>query len=306
MTMRTCILVALLLHVLVAPAWADDPALASPKEPSARRHFKQGNRLYRAHKLEEAIAEYQAGAAIEPAPVFDYNLGQSYRKLGRPADAVRHYERFLENGRPEGELRELVTGLLRELREDMARAATPRLHAMVTPAPAVVTTTTTTTTTTATPAPAAAAAPPPGAAAPPARAHLSPERRAGPPAVPAADLSASAVARRERWYADRLGWSLVASGVVLAGGAMYLRVRASGLVDDVELTPDEGRRSELHDAAQVRGIAGAALGVGSAALIAAGAFKLAVHASGSGSARTRAASWSIGISARGAAVLGRF
>jgi tetratricopeptide (TPR) repeat protein len=280
MTMRFCILVALLLHVSASPAWADDLPLAQPKDRGARLHFTQGNRLYRARKLDEAIAEYQAGAAIEPTPVFDYNLGQCYRKLGRHADAIRHYERFLESGRPEGELRDLVTGFLHQLRDELTRTATQQPPTVVAPAPAAM--------------PAPVRAPASG----------SPERRSVSAPVSAADLSSSAVARRERWYSDRLGWSLVAGGVAFAGGATYLRVRASGFHDDAGLSPDEDRRIELRDAAQVRGFVGAALGVGSAVLIAAGAFKLAIHAGGP--ARGEAASWSLGISGRGAAVRGRF
>ncbi|HWO17597.1 MAG TPA: tetratricopeptide repeat protein [Kofleriaceae bacterium] len=277
MAMRFWILIALLLYVLATPAWADDPALAPPKALGARLHFKQGNRLYRARKLEEAIAQYHAGAAIEPTPVFDYNLGQCYRKLGRRADALRHYERFLESGRPTGELRDLVAGFVRQLREELTPKATAQPPATITPAPAV------------TPAPAPAPAP---------------ARRAGATPSPAATLSSSAVARRERWYADRLGWSLVAGGIAVASGALYLRASAVGLHDDAGLTPDEGRRSELHDAAQLRNIVGVALGAGSALLLAAGAIKLAVHRGGP--ERARAASLRFAISERGVAVLGQF
>lgn len=290
MTVRSCIFTTLLLHVLATPAWADESSLAQPKDPSARLHFTQGNRLYRARKLEEAATEYQAGAALEPAPVFDYNLGQCYRKLGRHADAVRHYERFLESGRPGSELRDLVTGFLRQLRDELARAAPQQPPAAaVSKAPRQ--------------APAAVARTLPGAAAP-VSIPGSPAGRSGPASMPAAGLSSSAVPRHAQWHSDRLGWGLVASGVAVAGGAMYLRVRAAGLHDDAGLVPAEDRRVELHDAAQIRGVAGAALAVGSVVLIAAGVIKLAVHAGGP--ARGKTASWSAGVAGPGIAVLGRF
>jgi hypothetical protein len=85
---------------------------------------------------------------------------------------------------------------------------------------------------------------------------------------------------------------------------MYLRMRASGLHDDAGLVPAEDRRVELRDAAQIRGVVGTALGVGSAVLIAAGVIKLAVHAGGP--ARDKTASWSVGVIGRGVTVLGRF
>lgn len=266
--MRNWILIALLLCMLAPPAWADDPALAQPKEPAARLHFTQGNRLYRVRKFDEAVAEYQAGAVIEPAPVFDYNLGQCYRKLGKHADAIWHYERFLRNGQPEGELHALVTDFLRQLREELARK----------PAPA-----------------------PPAEAEPPAS---SPSSRSGPPPMPAADLSVSVAARGERWYADRLGWGLVASGLAAAGGTAYLLAHAADLQHDAVRLPAERRRIELRDTARERRVIGAALGVGSAALLAIGAIKLAIHSRGP--SRDKAASWSVGVSGRGVAVLGRF
>jgi tetratricopeptide (TPR) repeat protein len=117
MSPRAWLLVALLLAAFAAPARANDPALAEPAAPAARQHFVQGNRLYRSRKVDEAIAAYQAGASIEPAPIFDFNLGQCYRKLGRYADARRHYERFLRSGRPGDELRGLVTEFVRQMRE---------------------------------------------------------------------------------------------------------------------------------------------------------------------------------------------
>jgi hypothetical protein len=49
----------------------------------AREHLIRGNRLYNTRAFDAAIEAYKAGALAEPAPVFDYNLGQTYRQLGR-------------------------------------------------------------------------------------------------------------------------------------------------------------------------------------------------------------------------------
>lgn len=268
--MRHLILIALLLCMLAPPAWANDPALAQPKEPAARLHFTQGNRLYRIRKFDEAVAEYQAGAVIEPVPVFDYNLGQCYRKLGKHADAIWHYERFLRNGQPEGELHALVTEFLRQLRAELDRktALAPAPPAEILPAASL------------------------------------PAASAGPPPLAAADLSVSAAARDERWYSDRLGWGLVASSVAAAGGTAYLLASAAALQSDAVANPDESRRLELREAARSRRVIGAAFGAGSAALLAIGAIKLAIHSRGPSDAQ--AASWSVGVSGRGVTVLGRF
>ena len=269
MTVRPWSFIALLLCALASTARADDPALAQPKEPNARLHFTRGNRLYRARKLEDAITAYQAGAVLEPAPVFDYNLGQCYRKLGRYTDAIRHYERFLERGRPAGELRDLVTGFLRQMREEQDRQQ---------PLPQ----------------------PPPQVASQP----RSPVGRAGAAALPTAARSTSIEVLGERWYADRLGWGLVGGGVATAGVAVYLRMRASDLHDTAGSVLDEDRRLELRGAAHARGVSSAVLGVGGGVLLVAGTIRLAGHAKSS--SRPNAASWHIGITGRGAAVFGRF
>ena len=111
------------LAVLESGAWAGDPSLAGPKTPVAHEHFARGNRLYRIRQFEGAIAEYQAGAVLELAPVFDYNLGQCYRQLGKYADAIWHYERFLKNARPGSELSALVSGFLQQMRGELERRA---------------------------------------------------------------------------------------------------------------------------------------------------------------------------------------
>lgn len=272
---RAWLLVALLLGAFAAPARADDPALAEPAAPAARQHFVQGNRLFRLRKLDEAIAAYQTGAAIEPAPIFDFNLGQCYRKRGRYADARRHYERFLQNGRPGDELRGLVTDFVQQMRELERTAIAPR------------------------PVDDAAAT---GSGSPRA------ERAA--PSAP--DLRARIAVRdgaRERWSSDGIGWTLVGTGVVGAGAAGLVLASVAGLRGDASASQDEARRAELHDRARARRLGGVALGLGGAALIAAGAIKLAIHPS-SGSRRRAASSArrfeGLGVSRHGVLVVGRF
>lgn len=80
---------------------------------------------------------------IEAAPVFDYNLGQCFRQLGKAKEAVWHYERFLNRGRPEGQLLDAVNGFVAEMRatlekEAAAQAEPPPVAPSPTPAPAPV------------------------------------------------------------------------------------------------------------------------------------------------------------------------
>lgn len=264
---RPWIIIALLLFMLTPAAWADDPALTPPKDQDARLHFKQGNRFYRIRKFEEAIAEYQTGAMTEPAPVFDYNLGQCYRQLGKYTDAIWHYERFLKNGQPENELQALVTDFLRQMHAELDRKASTQPPTDIAPEPG-----------------------PP--ASPPKNKPSSPTRPAEP------------MSRSDPWYSDGLGWGLVAGGVLTATGATYLLASASDLRDEASINPDESRRLELRDAAHTRFMASAAFGAVGGALIAIGAVKLAIHTSEP--SRAKSTSWAIGTSRGGIVVSGQF
>jgi hypothetical protein len=99
-----------------------DP-LAKPASTEARSHLTLGNKLYGVRSFDEAAAEYKAGALIEPAPVFDYNLGQCFRQLGKYQEAIWHYNRFLTRGNPEGQLLDAVNGFIAQMRSELDRRA---------------------------------------------------------------------------------------------------------------------------------------------------------------------------------------
>lgn len=264
--------VMLTLGLFEPPAWADDPALTAPKDPAARQHYTQGNRLYRIRKFEEAVAEYQAGALIELAPVFDYNLGQCYRQLGKYADAIWHYERFIKNGAPAAELQAVVSGFLQQMRAELERKAMTQ---------------------------------PPTEVAP----ETGPPRTAGraSASTSSTEPSTAIIVRGTagaRWYSDRIGWSLVGGGLIGAGATTYLLVSASNSLDDANATPNEDLRIELQDTWRTRNRIGTAVGIGSAALLVAGVVKLAIYSGGT--ARSAPTSWRIGGNAHGAFVFGQF
>jgi tetratricopeptide (TPR) repeat protein len=88
-------LIALYLAALPSPAHAEPDPRAKPTNPVALEHFQSGNRLFRVREFDKAVAEYKAGAVLEDAPVFQYNLAQAYRMAGRHEEALWHYENFL-------------------------------------------------------------------------------------------------------------------------------------------------------------------------------------------------------------------
>jgi tetratricopeptide (TPR) repeat protein len=89
----------------------------------ARRHLVQGNKLYNIRSFDQAIEEYRAGALAEEAPVFDYNLGQCFRQLGKYQEAIWHYERFLNLGDPQGEVLDAVNDFLTQMKSELDRKA---------------------------------------------------------------------------------------------------------------------------------------------------------------------------------------
>ena len=256
-------------------ALAGNP-LAKPTDRAAREHLLRGNRLYNTRAFDAAIEEYKVGALAEPAPVFDYNLGQAYRQLGRYQDALWHYDRFLKYGQPTGELLDAVNGFVAEMRAQLANRA-PTM-------------------------------PPTGPAAQDGAAFASAARPQGSSSVAERNdraeqlerANAPASAASRPW----LGWTTLGTGVVAAGASGLLLWRASSLHDQANAEPEVRRRVELHDQGRTRNVIGAVIGVGGAVLTVTGIVLLVTHSRDR--ARAQAASWDIGISGHSVEVFGRF
>lgn len=73
-------------------------AVDRPTDPAALAHYNAGNAHYKVRDFDKAAEEYKAGALIQPAARFEYNLGQCYRQLGKEDDEVWYYERYLHSG----------------------------------------------------------------------------------------------------------------------------------------------------------------------------------------------------------------
>jgi tetratricopeptide (TPR) repeat protein len=266
--------VAIATCLLVEPgrARADSSnPLAKPADRVAREHLVRGNRLYNTRAFEEAITEYKTGALADPTPVFDYNLGQAYRQLGKYRDALWHYERFLKYGNPTGELLDAVNRFMSEMRAQLANRA-PTMH-------------------------------PTGPAATEGAAF----RPAGPSSSPARLVDRNEpVGRIERAnYAGApnwLGWTTLGTGVVALGTSGVLLLSASSLKDRANAEPDVRERNALHDRAGTRNLIGATAGIGGVALTATAVVMLVVRSR----SQANATSWSMGISGSGLTVLGSF
>lgn len=247
-------------------AHADDP-LARPKSAAAAEHLDQGNKLYNLRSFVLAAEQYKAGALLDPAPVFDYNLGQTFRQLGQYEEAIWHYERFLKSGQPRGKMLEAVNNFIEKMKAELSRKA-------MTEQPDE-------------PAPGTAAKPPRPAVIAPAH----------PPALVSDP-------RREPWYDDGIGWGLAGAGVVAAGAAAWLFIDAGDLDEEAERPGQSALLTEkLHDRADSRRLFGTITAVAGGGLLAAGIVKLVLRPKDE---LPTATAWRLGIARDGVVVFGRF
>jgi tetratricopeptide (TPR) repeat protein len=203
---RTLTAVAVALCVVLGAPWAHADPLSKPASPEARSHLSLGNRLYGVRSFDEAAAQYKAGAIIEPAPVFDYNLGQCFRQLGKYQEAIWHYERFLSRSDPQGELLDAVNGFIAQMKSELDKKAMTQKPTEPGPTGANAT---------------------PGVPEPqPAKLPARPEGHQ----------------RSEAWHKDGVGWGLTGAGVVGAavGGALLLN--GASLNRDANASPPSWRR----------------------------------------------------------------
>jgi hypothetical protein len=261
-------------------AFADNPAATPyvfprPNTREAQAHLRRGWRLYNNQGFEEAITEFKAGALVEPSPAFDYNLGQSYRQLGKYKEALWHYERFVAHGKPTGEVLEAVQRWITEMQQHLANPVR-----------------------TAPPTEAVADTVPSDAQPMPA----TPTRTAGLPAggairdsMPSEDRASS-----PNW----IGWTLTGTGVVAIAGSGYLALRASSLDDQANRELDTRMRNDLRDQVTSRRLASEIIGASGLVLAGTGIYLLVTRSHHSDPRAT--ASIDLGVTGSGIVVLGRF
>lgn len=101
---------------------------ARPTSAEARDHLDRGNRLFRVHEFDQAIEEYKAGVLLEDAPLFHFNLGQSFRMAGQYEKALWHYDLFARHvpaGDPD---RPILEAIVAQTKGQRLSTATPPLQ----------------------------------------------------------------------------------------------------------------------------------------------------------------------------------
>lgn len=73
-------------------------AAAQDAREQARAAFNRGVERYEASDFEEALAAFQEAFRLAPHPSVRVNMANCYERLGRPSEAIFHYERFLAEG----------------------------------------------------------------------------------------------------------------------------------------------------------------------------------------------------------------
>jgi len=226
--LRALVLVSLLL-VSTTPAHADDP-FEKPSAADARDHLSKGNKLYAVRDFEKAIEEYKAGALVESATIFDYNLGQCYRQLGKYDDAIWFYERFVNRAHPTGEVLSAVNEFIAQMKAERDKKAMTQAPTEAAPAPSS-----------------------------PPIAHVNP--------APSPTTSAPAPhAHKSHYFAAGLAIA-GGVGVIVGGGLLW---DAHSLNNDANHTTSQQGRDALHDKADTRSLTGMIVGIGGVALVGTG------------------------------------
>lgn len=90
----SCIVVAL----LAGPAnvaWADDPPPTKEQLDAAKKAFQEGDALYRAGKLVEALEKIKESYQLSRNAMLLYNLGHISDQAGQRENAIGYYKKFL-------------------------------------------------------------------------------------------------------------------------------------------------------------------------------------------------------------------
>jgi iron complex outermembrane receptor protein len=130
-------LVAALLWGTAAAAQTSDAGA------SAKRHYEEGTKAFNLGEFPRAVKEYRAAYNLRPHPALLYNIAQSYRLAGDPAQAVFFYRSYLRNvpdAANRREVQERIAVLQAQIAEQKASTAPPHPAELAPPAAATATT----------------------------------------------------------------------------------------------------------------------------------------------------------------------
>lgn len=123
---RTAPLFAILVAAALAtPARADEAQPTPEQLAAAKQAFQEGNALFKAGKLEEAVEKLKESFRLSRNAFLLYNIGHTYDQLGRKDLVLFYYRKFLANAPANAPMRDNVAKRVAELEAENVQASTP-------------------------------------------------------------------------------------------------------------------------------------------------------------------------------------
>jgi len=128
MTARS-LLLCFIAASLAAPASVareDDGPKAAPQDQRAesKRYYELGRASFDLARWEQSLEAFELSYDVQPHPILLFNIGQCHRKLGRHAEAIERFERYLQE-LPDASNRSDVEELLSEERKLLSMTPEP-------------------------------------------------------------------------------------------------------------------------------------------------------------------------------------
>lgn len=97
------------------------PLLSEPPQPgeTAASYVQRSVQYFGSKEYENAALALEKAYKIDPKPLFLFNIGQAYKRAGRPKEALAAYERFLRAD-PQSTLRAEAEGYCNDMRSLIA------------------------------------------------------------------------------------------------------------------------------------------------------------------------------------------
>ena len=119
--------IALLAAVSVAtPALAQAPAPPTKEQlDAAKKAFEEGNALFKAGKLDEAVVKLKESYRLSRNPFLLYNIGHTYDQLGKKELVLFYYRKFLASAPANAPMRDGVQKRAAALEAEGVQPVTP-------------------------------------------------------------------------------------------------------------------------------------------------------------------------------------
>jgi len=106
-------------------AWADDPAPTKQDLAAAKQAFDEGNALYKAGKLKEAVDKLQESYKLSHNAFLLYNIGHIYDQLGDSHMTLVFFKKFLTDAPANAPMRADVQKRVEQLEAEAAKPPEP-------------------------------------------------------------------------------------------------------------------------------------------------------------------------------------